>query len=362
MASTEQKISLIGSTPEELKGHLAPFAQPAYRVNQIYQWLHHYQVDTFDEMTNLPKSLRKALQENFQVGSLSMASRQDSMDGTIKYLWKLRSGYSIESVFIPEEKRKTICISSQVGCALGCGFCATAQMGFLSNLTAGEIVEQIIRVQADTGEKITNVVLMGMGEPFLNYARVIQACHIMSSPEGLAISAKKITISTVGVVPRIIQFAKEQQPFSLAISLHAPTQALRRQFMPIAEKFSLDELMESARFYTDQTTRKRITFEYVLLEDVNDSEKEARKLLHLLSPLRCKLNLIPYNDTGLGYHLPGKSRIDKFVTALYRAPFSVTLRKNRGNDIAAACGQLFFKSETEKNPRFIKSGQPVSTT
>jgi 23S rRNA (adenine2503-C2)-methyltransferase len=304
-------------------------------------------------MTSIPKAFRSQLTEHFTVGSLALVNRQVSMDGVIKYLWKLANGHSMESVFIPEDRRTTICISSQVGCALGCGFCATAKMGFLDNLSAGEIVEQVIRVQQDAGEKITNVVFMGMGEPFLNYSRVIQASSILSDPEGLAIAAKKITISTVGVVPRIYQFAEEKQPFSLAISLHAPSQELRRQFMPIADKFPLDQLMESARFFTRQYVRKRITFEYVLLENVNDSAKEAKELLKLLSPLRCKLNLIPYNDTGLGFHRPSPERIEQFKRELLVAPFTVTLRKNRGNDISAACGQLFFKNKESKSPRFI---------
>ncbi len=360
MRNIVPKKQLIGLTVDEITGLLKPFNQPAYRAEQLYKWLHHHQARSFDEMSNIPKSFRVQLAEEFTIGALTLSSRQVSIDGTIKYLWKLPNGHSIESVFIPEAKRKTICISSQAGCALGCGFCATAQMGFLSNLSSGEIVEQVIRVQQDTGVKITNVVLMGMGEPFLNYNRVIQACQILHDPAGLAIAAQKITISTVGVVPRIFQFAKENQPFKLAISLHAPTQELRRQFMPIAEKFPLTELMESAKFYTNQTNRKRITFEYVLLEGVNDTSLAAKQLLKLLSPLRCKLNLIPYNDTGLGFKLPSKARIEDFTRELYSAPFAVTLRKNRGNDIAAACGQLFFKSKPAKTPRFITAKQTTS--
>jgi 23S rRNA (adenine2503-C2)-methyltransferase len=231
-------------------------------------------------------------------------------------------------------------------------------MGFLRNLTPGEIVEQIIRVQQDTGQKITNVVFMGMGEPFLNYPRVIQASKILSDPEGFAISSKKVTISTVGIVSRIHQFTDETQPFSLAISLHAPTQELRRQIMPVAESFPLDELMESAHYYTRQQSRRRITFEYVLLEGVNDTPEVARELLKLLSPLRCKLNLIPYNDTGLGFQKPSEERILKFAGILESASFAVMLRKNRGNDIAAACGQLFVKAKKQEKPRFIKSPHP----
>ncbi len=345
--------ALIGLSVAEMQAALTRFHQPDYRATQLYKWVHHHQVSEFAEMTNLPKSFREVLAENFRIGTLQLSTRQASRDGTIKYLWELDDGKRIESVFIPERRRNTICISSQVGCALGCEFCATAQMGFLRNLSTGEIVEQVIRVQQDTKEKITNVVFMGMGEPFLNYPRVIAASKILSDPAGLAISAQRITISTVGIVPRIRQFTAENQPFKLAISLHAPTQALRRQFMPVAEKFPLEDLMDSAREYTRQQSRKRITFEYVLLEGINDTPEIARQLCQLLAPLRCKLNLIPYNDTGLGFHLPAEERIQTFVSEFESAPFTVTVRKNRGNDIAAACGQLFAKTESAP-ARFIR--------
>lgn len=345
--------ALVGLTVAEMDALFAEYQQPAYRARQVYKWVHHFGVRTFEEMTNLPKPFRGELAAHFSLQSLRLAARQESIDGTIKYLWQLRGGQHIESVFIPEERRTTVCISSQVGCALGCAFCATAKMGFLSNLSSGEIVEQVLRVQQDTGRKITNVVLMGMGEPFLNYSRVIQACRIMSDPEGLAIAAKKITISTVGVVPRIRQFADERQPFSLAISLHAATQPLRQSIMPIADKFSLDELIDSAVYYT-QKLRKRITFEYVLLEDVNHSPADARALIKLLAPLKCKLNLIPFNDTGLGFRTPSESKLKPFFDILEaKAPFAITLRKNRGNDIAAACGQLYAQAAAEEKPRFI---------
>ncbi len=362
MSDVQTKPVLIGKTQQSLREILQEMGQPAYRANQIYKWVHHHQVKSFDEMSNLPKTLRAELAEKFHLGNLTMATREVSTDGTIKYLWKTTGNHFMESVFIPEERRNTICISSQVGCALGCAFCATAKMGFLVNLTCSEIVEQVIRVQQDTGEKITNVVFMGMGEPFLNYSRVIQASHIFSDPEGLAIAAKKITISTVGVVPRIYQFTDESQPFSLAISLHASRQDLRQSIMPIADKFSLDQLMDSARYYTFNS-KKRITFEYVLLEDINHSAKDAKGLISILSPLKCKLNLIPFNDTGLGFRTPSAEKIKPFYDILEGAPFTITLRKNRGNDISAACGQLYSKEKmTEKTPRFIKSRPtPIAT-
>jgi 23S rRNA (adenine2503-C2)-methyltransferase len=349
--------SLVGLTVQQLQELFKSYNQPFYRAVQVYKWIHHHQVHSFENMTNIPKSFRNQLADRFGLHTLNVDTRQESSDGTIKYLWRLNDGKHIESVFIPEESRNTICISSQVGCALGCEFCATAQMGFLRNLTPGEIVEQVIHVQQDTGKKVTNVVFMGMGEPFLNYPRVIQASKIFHDPEGLAIAAKKITISTVGVVPRIHQFTVESRPFSLAISLHAPTQELRQQIMPIAKNFPLGKLMESARHYTHQLPHRRITFEYVLLKDVNDTPAVAKQLLKLLAPLRCKLNLIPYNDTGLGFQTPSEERILQFARVLESAPFAIMLRKNRGNDISAACGQLFFKTKAQEKPRFIKTSQ-----
>ncbi|RMG37171.1 MAG: 23S rRNA (adenine(2503)-C(2))-methyltransferase RlmN, partial [Methanobacteriota archaeon] len=235
MNEITNKVPLVGLSIEEIEALIAPLREPKYRGEQIYKWVHHFQVSTFEEMTNLPRALRERLAERYTLRTLSMESRSISQDGTRKYLWRLPDGKFIESVFIPEATRTTVCISSQVGCALGCQFCATAQMGFLRNLTAGEIVEQVIAMQQDTRQKITNVVFMGMGEPFLNYPRVIAACKILSDPRGLAISAKKITISTVGIVPKILQFTDEKQPYSLAISLHAPTQEIREKIMPIAQ-------------------------------------------------------------------------------------------------------------------------------
>ena len=352
MTTAIEKIPLPGLSAAEMSEAFSEMSEPAYRGAQVYLWVHHHQATGFEEMSNLPKRFREALAERFSLSTLRLATRRISSDGTRKYLWEIPSGHQIESVFIPETRRTTVCISSQVGCALGCTFCATAKMGFLKNLTPGEIVEQVMRIQQDTGEKITNVVFMGMGEPFLNYQRVIRASQILSDPQGLAISARKITISTVGVVPRIYQFTDEQQPFSLAISLHAPNQELRRRLMPIAEKFDLQTLMASARYYPSQQKSRRITFEYVLLKGINDSPETARELISLLGSLRCKLNMIPYNDTGLGYQEPQALHLSELARTLEKAPFAITIRKNRGTDIAAACGQLYTEHQLS-NARFL---------
>jgi 23S rRNA (adenine2503-C2)-methyltransferase len=340
MEVLSQNKSLIGISRDELNELLLSWDQPHYRANQIYKWIHHHNVDHFDEMTNLTKSLRTQLADNFSLKTLSLHQQKIAFDGTEKYLWRLQDGRFIESVLIPETRRNTVCISSQVGCSLGCKFCATGTMGLVRNLTTGEIIEQVLQIQKISKHQVTNVVFMGMGEPFMNYHRSVQAAKILGDPEGLAIAGKRITISTSGVVPKIIQYADEKLPFGLAISLHAPTQDLREKIMPIAKKFPLDELIESAKYYTSAKKRNRITFEYVLLHGINDSQNQANELIKLLSPLRCKLNLIPCNQNDLGYVPPSEEEVNLFARALMRAPFAITVRKNRGEDITAACGQL----------------------
>ncbi len=341
--------SLIGRSRQHLRQLMREMGQPLYRGDQLFTWLYHHQVFDFQHMSNLPRALRESLAQRFTLRTLTLARRQISTDGTIKFLWQLPDGHYVESVLIPEERRTTICISSQVGCALGCRFCATARMGFLRNLSAGEIVEQILQIhQLAPQYRITNIVFMGMGEPFLNYPRVIQACQILGDPEGGAIARKKLTISTVGVVPRIRQFTRERHPYGLAISLHAPDQALRAQLMPIAQRFPLDELLDSALEYTRSWKRKRITFEYVLLGGINHHREHARQLIRILSPIRCKLNLIPCNENDLGYRPPSEEDIERFVHQLRHAPFTVTVRRNRGQDISAACGQLYARLQAEK--------------
>lgn len=339
-AAEEKRASLVGLFPEQINELLAPFGEPAFRGKQIYKWIHHQNVDSFDEMTNLTKQLRQTLKEHFVLKTFKLASRQVATDGTEKYLFRLPDNRHIESVLIPEEKRNTICISSQVGCSLGCKFCATGQMGLLRNLTSGEIVEQVLQVRQHSGHRITNVVFMGMGEPFMNYPRAVQASRILSDPEGGAIAARRITFSTSGIVPKIYQFTDDELPFGLAISLHAPNQRVRESIMPLAHKFPLDDLMKSVYYYMKAKKRHRVTFEYVLLNGVNDSEEHARELISLLSPIRCKLNVIPCNQNYLGFNPPPPERLEKFVAVLMKAPFTVTVRRNRGEEITAACGQL----------------------
>jgi 23S rRNA (adenine2503-C2)-methyltransferase len=334
------KESLLGLSVAAIIELIQPLGEPSYRAHQLYKWIHYHNADSFEEMTNLPKSLRNTLTKKFHIKTLRLEKKTIALDGTEKYLWRLPDNRFVESVVIPEIRRNTICISSQVGCSLGCTFCATGTMGLVRNLSAGEIVEQILQVKKLSRHRITNVVFMGMGEPFINYSRSIQASRIIGDPEGLAIATKRITISTSGIVPKIRQYTDEAHPFGLAISLHAPNQELRKKIMPIAAKFPLDELMSAVRYYMKARKRNRVTFEYVLLHGINDSATEARELISLLSPIRCKLNLIPCNQNFLGYSAPPQAHLEKFVSLMMKAPFTVTLRKNRGEDITAACGQL----------------------
>ncbi|MFZ0390923.1 MAG: 23S rRNA (adenine(2503)-C(2))-methyltransferase RlmN [Calditrichia bacterium] len=336
----DKQISLIGLCRQEIAGLLQPLNLASYRADQIYKWIHFKNIDSFEEMTNLPLQLRRKLNEYFSLKTLRLDRQEVSADGTEKYLWLLPDGRRIESVFIPENRRNTVCISSQVGCSLGCRFCATGSMGLVRNLSSGEIVEQVLQIKRISRHPVTNIVFMGMGEPFMNYSRTINAAKILGDSEGVAIANKRITISTSGVVPKINQFTDEALPFGLAISLHAPNQELRRQIMPIADKFPLPELMESVYYYMRAGKRNRVTFEYVLLEGVNDSPAEARQLISLLSPVRCKLNIIPCNQNDLGYRAPSPERMEQFTSAIMKAPFAVTIRKNRGEDILGACGQL----------------------
>jgi 23S rRNA (adenine2503-C2)-methyltransferase len=350
-----EACSLLGLMPDQIKERIESFNEPDYRSLQIYKWIHHKNVNLFDEMTNLSKSFRKYLTDNFYLKTLKLIQHQIASDGTEKFLWQLYDGCKIESVLIPDNDRNTVCISSQVGCSLACQFCATGSMGFIRNLTTGEIVEQILQIKQLSKHRITNVVFMGMGEPFLNYPRVIRACRIIGDPEGVAIRNKKITLSTSGIIPKIYQFAEARLPYGLAISLHAPAQDLRSKIMPIASKFSLDELLESARFYTKINKRNRITFEYVLLHKINDSISQMKQLISLLSQLRCKLNIISCNQNSFGFTSPPSEHLQNIESVLTKANFPVTVRKNRGEDISAACGQLVIN--TTGKGIFMKSNQ-----
>jgi len=292
-------------------------------------------------MENLPQSLRDNLENMIALHPLRIIkiSGSDSKS-TRKYLFETLDGQKIESVLMNDRKRTTVCISSQVGCAVDCKFCATASMGFIKNLSVGEIVDQVIHLQSQSKSRITNVVFMGMGEPFLNYKSVIEAAKILSQEMGFG--ARRITISTAGIVPKIRQLADEDHKYKLAISLNGTDERSRNTIMPLTKTHSLKSLIESAHYYYKKI-RRFITFEYVLLKDVNDSPKDGERLIDLLRSLPCKVNVIPYNEIGGKYNRPKEDKIQAFLHSLKHAPFTVTVRWSKGTDIDAGCGQLAVK-------------------
>lgn len=340
MNFSADKPALIGLTQTEMTAVMAEIGEPAFRARQLYQWIYSHQVPSVAEMTNLPGKTRAHLAEHYRIHPLELdIITGDPASSTRKFLFHLAGGKSLESVLIRESDRITVCVSTQVGCAVDCSFCATAAMGFVQNLSAGEIVDQVLQVQREAGQRVTNVVFMGMGEPFLNYRRVLDAAGLLNDGAGINIGARKITISTAGIVPRMREFTETGQRYKLAVSLNASTQAQREEIMPITKTHSLDDLMDAARDYWAQT-RNLITFEYVLLDRLNDTPGDARRLIRLLTGLPCKVNIIPYNEIGGKFSRPGEERIRAFLAELDSAPFTVTVRWSRGTEIAAGCGQL----------------------
>ncbi len=337
------KINLIGLSRKELGDFIKKIDEKEFRVSQIWSWIYGKKVKKFQEMTNISKNFRSGLDEISYVGSLTLLDKKTSVkSGTVKYLWQLDDGNKIESVFIPEGKRKTICLSSQVGCALGCRFCATANLGFIRNLTSFEIVSQVLDIIRNIQVTPTNLVFMGMGEPLLNYENLIKSLKILNDPEGLAFSHRKITISTAGLVPQIQRYTGEKHPFKLAISLNATDDAIRSDLMPINRKYPLAQLINAAKEYT-KISGKRITFEYVLLGEINDHPQDAEKLYQLLNGLKCKLNLIVYNTTKNKFHPPSEKKIHKFTALVRKLTVPVMIRNSKGDDIQGACGQLAGK-------------------
>ncbi len=343
------KLHLLDLTHEQLEGFLASWGEPAYRADQIWNWLYRSLAADFQEMTNLPQELRDKLAEAALVQAMTHLGEQTSADGlTRKVLFGLRDGQTIESVLMHYEQRSTPvrytgCISTQVGCAVGCPFCATGQSGFVRDLTAGEIVEQVLyfaRFLRATDERLTNVVFMGMGEPLANYEATWQAIETLTHDEGFNLGARRITISTVGLAPGIRRLAEEGVQIGLAISLHAPTDALRDELVPINRRYPLAQLMAACRYYAEQMGR-RISFEYALINGVNDSPAQARQLAHLVDGLFCHINLIPLNPVRESPYQPSPlEAILAFQAELNRLKVPNTLRVERGADIRAGCGQL----------------------
>ncbi len=327
---------------KELAAFLSERKQPAYRAKQIRQWLFQKRATAFSEMTNLSHPLREQLEVHFTIGRLKTLRRVEARDGTVKFLFGLGDGASIESVLIPEARRLTLCISTQVGCGFGCAFCATAVLGLKRNLTASEIVDQVLEANRTLSgaERITHVVFMGMGEPLANYANTVSAIAIITDGEwGVGISPRRVTLSTVGLVPQIDKLMEETR-VNLAISLHAPANELRGELMPVNRKYSLEQLLDCCR-KLPIPRRKRITFEYVLLGGVNDSEQQARQLARVLRGIPSKVNVIPFNPhPGSKFSRPAPEQIERFQNVLRDEGVQINVRRPRGDDIQAACGQL----------------------
>ena len=325
---------------EQLKQEMIQIGEKPFRAEQIFKWIYQEKVKTFDEMTNISLDLRKKLKENYTLCNYNILKKQESKDGTIKYLFDVLDGNAIETVLMRYHHGNSICVSSQIGCKMGCKFCASTGIQFIRSLTSGEIVEQIIAVEQDTGEKISNVVFMGIGEPFDNYDNVVNAIKIINNQKGLNIGARHISISTSGIIPKIYQLAEENIQCTLSISLHATDNEKRSSMMPVNNTYPINELIKACKEYIKKTNR-RISFEYALAKDNNDNLEDAKKLVKLLKGMLCHVNLIPINKIENGkYDKSSNENIMKFRDYLNDHGIVATIRRELGSDIDAACGQL----------------------
>ncbi|MEP5153317.1 23S rRNA (adenine(2503)-C(2))-methyltransferase RlmN [Planktotalea sp.] len=360
--AAEGPTNLVGLTRPAMRDALieigTPEKQAKMRVGQIWQWIYQWGKRDFEEMTNLSKAFRAQLAEHFVIEVPEVVTRQISEDGTRKYLVKIAGGHEVEIVYIPETDRGTLCVSSQVGCTLTCSFCHTGTQKLVRNLTAGEIIGQVMVARDDLDEwpeqgtrtdaprLLSNIVLMGMGEPLYNFENVRDAMNIAMDPEGIQLSRRRITLSTSGVVPEIARTAQEIG-CQLAISFHATTDEVRDKLVPINKRWNIEELVEALRAYPKVSNSERITFEYVMLDGINDSDEDAHRLVKLIKGIPAKINLIPFNEwPGAPYKRSSNNRIHRFADIIHRAGYSSPIRKPRGEDIMAACGQL--KSATER--------------
>ncbi len=370
MSQTENKVNLLDLTRTQMKEFFVSIGEAGFRADQVMKWIYHFCIDDFDKMTNINKKLRDKLKEKAVIAAPVVVTRQDSADGTIKFVMGLSGGQEVETVWIPEKDRRTLCVSSQVGCALECTFCSTAQQGFNRNLKVSEIIGQVWRVAqiigsyGDTGEKpVTNVVMMGMGEPLLNLNNVVPAMELMLEDFGFGLSKRRVTLSTSGVVPAL-DMLKERIDVALAISLHAPNNALRDELVPVNKKYPMEEFLAAAkRYVTDSRANDKVTVEYVMLDGVNDSMEQAHELAHALKGTPSKVNLIPFNPyPGSPYKRSSNSRIDRFNKVLQEHGYTVMVRKTRGDDIDAACGQLVGDviDRTKRVEKKQMKGQEIS--
>ncbi|MBO6882629.1 MAG: 23S rRNA (adenine(2503)-C(2))-methyltransferase RlmN [Marivita sp.] len=363
------KTNIVGLTRDKLRDALiamgTPEKQAKMRTGQIWQWVYQWGVRDFHAMTNLAKAYRADLDAHFEIALPEIVSKQVSADGTRKYLVRIAGGHEVEVVYIPETDRGTLCISSQVGCTLTCSFCHTGTQKLVRNLTAGEIIGQVMLARDDLGEwpepgvgtgengprLLSNIVLMGMGEPLYNFDNVRDAMKIAMDGEGIALSRRRITLSTSGVVPEIAKTAEEIGCL-LAVSFHATTDAVRDMLVPINKRWNIETLLDALREYPKKSNSERITFEYVMLKDVNDSDADARRLVKLISGIPAKINLIPFNEwPGAPYQRSDWSRIESFADIIYKAGYASPIRTPRGEDIMAACGQLKSATERERKSK-----------
>lgn len=345
MEAHSTRTNLIGKSRAELMAFAESLGEKPFRGKQLFQWLYGRHIENFSEITSLSAKLRARLQEIAEIKTLQTVQRQISQRRDAeKFLFALDDGLRLESVLMHEGDRHTLCVSSQVGCPIDCQFCATGKMGLLRNLSAGEIVNQFLTVQRLAQQPITNVVVMGMGEPLLNYDELLQACYILSDEEGPNLAQKHIVISTSGLIPKIQRFMKEGHKFRLAISLNATTDEVRDRLMPLNRKWPIADLLAAAKEYA-LAAKQLVTFEYVLLAGVNDGVDDAKRLRQLLRDMPCKLNLIPFNAVDENFHRPSYDAIEAFYRQLQGLEIPVMIRWSKGDDIDAACGQLWTKAE-----------------
>ena len=343
-----EKKDIRSLSKEELRAFFESIGDKAFRGNQVYEWLWSKGIHSFEDMTNLSKETRAHLEDNYVINHIEVDSIQKSNDGTIKNAVKLHDGLIVESVLIPAKKRTTACVSSQVGCSLDCKFCATARLKRMRNLNPDEIYDQVVAIDKESrlyqGIPLSNIVFMGMGEPLMNYKNVLESIEKITSEEGLGMSPKRITVSTSGVPKMIRKLADDEVKFHLAVSLHSAIQETREQIMPFAKNFTLEDLKESLLYWYEKTQRK-VTYEYIVWEGINDNKEAIEALVKFCKVIPCKVNIIEYNpiDDGEFQQAPAKA-IDDYITSLERSRISVTVRRSRGKDIDAACGQLANKS------------------
>ena len=358
-----QKVNLLGLTLAQMEDFFAELGEKRFRAVQVMKWIHVRGVDNFDDMTDIGKVLRARLQEIAEIQAPQVTFHSESKDGTRKWVMTLPGGSSVETVYIPEEGRGTLCVSSQIGCSLDCSFCSTGKQGFNRDLSAAEIIGQVWIAAKSFDEpgkprerKVTNVVMMGMGEPLLNFDNVMSAMNLMMEDNAYGISKRRVTLSTSGVVPAMYEMSKHTD-VALAVSLHAPNDELRNQLVPINKKYNLEMLLAAIDHYMSHLSDKRVvTIEYTLIENINDEPFHAEQLVELLKNTPCKINLIPFNPfPNSGYHKPSNNRIHRFRDILHQADYNVTIRKTRGDDIDAACGQLVGRVAdiTKRSTKFI---------